>query len=57
MYTIAEVAKILKLSHMTIRRMISRYTNGETQNAIKAVKIGYNWRITEEEVDRIRKGE
>jgi len=56
MYSLADVAKILNLSEMTIRRMVNRYKNGETVNVIKAVKIGRRWRVTEEEVDRIRNG-
>ena len=35
---------------MTIRRMIER-------KDIKAVRVGSVWRITEEEIERIKKGE
>ena len=44
-YTIEEVAKMLKVSHMTIRREIER-------GNLKAGKVGHVWRITEEELKR-----
>lgn len=44
-YTVEEVAKMLKVSHMTIRREIER-------GNLKAAKVGHVWRITEEELKR-----
>lgn len=47
-YTIEEVARILKVSHMTIRRLIER---GE----IEAFKVGNQYRITKDALDRYMK--
>lgn len=49
-FTIADVCEELKLSRATLIRMIKR---GE----IKAFKIGDNWRITREELERIKGNE
>lgn len=48
MLTIDEVAQILKVHRMTILRHI--YSKD-----IKAVKIGQSWRISEEELERIKR--
>lgn len=49
-YTVKEIASVLKVSEETIRRHI-RYGN------IKAIKIGYDWRIHSDERERLlRKG-
>lgn len=45
-YTIEEVARILKVSTDTIRRMI---TDGE----LEAVKVRGQWRIKKESVDKL----
>ena len=50
MYTVREVAEILKLHYDTVRRKIKA-------GQIKAVKIGGTIRISEEEVERLKKGE
>ena len=50
MYKVKEVAKILNLSEATIRAWILR-------KEIKYIKIGKSVRITQEEVDRLMKGE
>lgn len=50
LYTTKEVAEILKYKHETIRK---KCRSGE----IKAVKIGKGYRITEEEVERLKRGE
>lgn len=47
MLTISEVAKELKLSEMTIFRYLK-------SGKIKGVKIGKNWRVKQEEVERIK---
>lgn len=49
-YTTKEVAEILKLNIETIKRMAR-------DGRIKAVKLGKQWRIPEEEVERLKKGE
>lgn len=49
-YTTKEVAEILKYNVQTIRRKINR---GE----IKATKINKDYRVSEEELQRILKGE
>jgi excisionase family DNA binding protein len=49
-YTIAEVAKKLRVSEATVRRMIDA---GELQ----AFKVHNQWRIRREELERIMKGE
>ena len=50
MKSIKQTAEELNVSHMTIRRMIER-------KDIKAVRVGSVWRIAEEEIERIKKGE
>ena len=49
MKTIYQVAKELNVHWQTVRNMILR-------NEIVAVKIGKQWRISEEELNRIKKG-
>ena len=49
-YTTKEVAEILKYKHETIRK---KCKSGE----IKAVKIGKSYRISEEELERLKIGE
>lgn len=48
MLTIKDVSKALNVSEISIRRYIE-------QGKIKAVKIGNVWRISIEEVNRIKK--
>lgn len=48
MLTIDEVAQILKVHRMTILRHIYR-------KDIKAVKTGQSWRISEEELEKIKR--
>ena len=48
LYTIEEVAKELKISEITVRRMIQ-------YGVLKAVKIGVQWRIPQDEVDRVKR--
>lgn len=48
MYSLNQVAKILGYSKRTIYRMIN-------DKRIKAVRIGKQYRISEEEVERIKK--
>ena len=48
MYKVNEVAQILKVHTNTIFRALK-------QGRIKGVKIGNVWRISEEEVNRIKK--
>lgn len=50
MYTTKEAAQIFKCNVETIRRMIRK---GE----IKTIKIGNDYRIPEEEVERLKRGE
>ena len=50
MYRIAEVAKILGFKERTVRQWI-------VDGKIKAVKIMSEWRIPEEEIERLKKGE
>lgn len=50
MYRIAEVAKILGFKERTVRQWIA-------DGKIKAVKIMSEWRIPEEEIERLKKGE
>ncbi len=50
MYTIKEVAEMFKCNPETIKRQIYK-------GKIKAIKIGKVWRITQEEIDRIKRGE
>ena len=47
MLTIKEVANALKVHEMTILRHLNN-------NSIKGVKIGKSWRISEEELERIK---
>jgi excisionase family DNA binding protein len=49
MKSVKETSKILGVHWQTVRNMILR---GE----IKAVKIGRQWKITDEEIERIKKG-
>lgn len=49
MYTVKQTASLLSVHFQTIKNMIYR---GE----LKAVKVGRQWRITEEELERIKKG-
>ncbi len=44
-YTIEEVAKMLKVSQMTVRRLID-------EGELEAFKVGNQWRITKEALDR-----
>ena len=44
-YTVKEVAEMLKLNIVTIRRHIE-------SGKLKAIKVGSVWRITEEELQR-----
>jgi excisionase family DNA binding protein len=48
MYSIREVAKLLKLSYPTTYKMVM-------DGRIKAVKMGFSWRISQDEIDRILK--
>lgn len=48
MYTTTEVAKLLNISRVTIFRALK-------QGRIKGVKIGNIWRISEEELQRLRR--
>lgn len=48
MYTVEQVANALQVSQMTIFRKLN---NGK----IKGVKIGTSWRISEEELERIKR--
>ena len=49
-YTINEICEIFKLSHITIRKEIKK-------GSIKAITVGGSIRITQQEIDRILKGE
>lgn len=48
MLKVEDLAKELKVSQMTIFRALQ-------QGKIKAIKIGNCWRISEEELERIKK--
>jgi excisionase family DNA binding protein len=48
LYTLKEIADILKLDYMTIWTMVR-------DGRIKAIKMGYAWRISQDELDRIMK--
>ena len=50
MYKIKEVAKILGFTDRAVRKWV-------VEGKIKAVKIMSEWRIPEEEVERLKKGE
>lgn len=45
LYTIQEIADMLKVHHMTVRRWIR-------ENQLQAVKIGNGWRISEESLNK-----
>lgn len=49
MLDIKQVAEQLSLCEKTIRNLIK-------SGKIKAVRIGNSWRITEEEVERLKRG-
>lgn len=49
-YTVNETAEELKIHPVTIRKWIN-------EGRIKAVKVGSDWRVTEEELDRKKRGE
>ena len=44
-YTIEEVAKMLKVSQMTVRRLID-------EGELEAFKVGNQWRIKKEALER-----
>ena len=46
-YTIAELAKLLKVSEKTVRTLIDA-------GDIEAFKVGNQWRITREALDRFK---
>lgn len=48
MYSTREVAEKLKISQTTVFRALK-------QGRIKGIKIGYIWRISEEELERIKR--
>lgn len=48
MYTIEQVAEILHLSYRGTLRLVK-------QKRINAVKVGKQWLISEEELDRVKK--
>lgn len=50
MFTVKEVAAIFKCNPETIKRKIYA-------GKIKAIKFGVEWRISEEEVERLKRGE
>ena len=50
MYTIKETAKILNFTERAVRQWI-------VDKKIKAVKIMSQWRIPEEEIERLKRGE
>ncbi len=50
MYTVTEVAEILKLHRETVAEMLRT-------GRIKGVKIGKVWRVSQEELDKLMKGE
>lgn len=47
-YTVAEVSIMLNISEQTVRKMIKN-------NEIKSLRIGTNYRIPQEELNRILK--
>ncbi len=49
-YTTKEASKELRVTIDTIKRMIYR-------KELDAFKVGNRWRITEEEISRIKRGE
>jgi excisionase family DNA binding protein len=50
LYTVKEVADILRVREITVRRQIA-------SGKIKAIKMLGGWRIKQEELDRILRGE
>lgn len=50
MYTIKQVAKELNFTERAVRQWVK-------DKKIKAVKIMSEWRISEEEVERLKRGE
>lgn len=48
MFTLKEVAEKLRVSYLTVYKAVQ-------DGRIKAVKIGRDYRVTEEEVERIKK--
>lgn len=50
MYRIKEVAKILGFTDRAVRKWV-------VEGKIKAVKIMSEWRISEEELERLKRGE
>lgn len=50
MYTVKEVAAIFKCHVETVKRQIYA-------GKIKAIKFGKEWRISDEEVERLKRGE
>lgn len=50
MYTIKQVADILNFTERAVRQWV-------IDGKIKAVKVMSQWRIPEEEVDRLKRGE
>ena len=48
MLTIEEVSKILKISYRSTWLMV-------VAGKIKAIKVGNQWRVTEDELERIKK--
>ncbi len=49
-YTVKEVAEMLKLSEETIRRYLR-------SGKLKGITLGSSWRITQESLDQFLKGE
>ena len=45
-YSIEEISEILKVSYETVYKMVR-------DNKIKAVKVGVQWRVRREEVERV----
>ncbi len=50
MYTIKEFAEIFKVSEMTVKRWIKK-------GDVKPTKIGGTVRISDEEIERLKRGE
>lgn len=48
MYTTKEIADIIKLNERTVRNWIN-------DGKIKAVKLNSEWRVSDEELERIKK--
>lgn len=49
MYSLEQVAKILNVHRNTVYNMVMR-------EQLKAVKVGKQWRVPEEEIERIKEG-